>query len=561
MNIQFNPFHALTSKVAPSSSRSIKPIVYLVGAIALGILLYQCWRSFFPVKDKNWQEEKPKDDSLTKLVTLPVEQSKDNPSTESVTLPVEKPAVNTAVEQSKDNLSTPSVVEVVKTEQSESSVTFDSLVKASNAFAARISFPTQNNLMKNVAKSAEMQAEVVEHAKTTNPLLPGRVFAFITKFMEFKKVHGSAIEQSLYSAMNAEELVDRLIKKRPLEFINADDSYVLRNKESGKSDFELVGTDAELDSLGLFDYQSYDEMRLSAFLSLFVPTHFINDGNRTNAGQIGKAGSFEPKGIIVGMVGARFEKPGVMEYSHMVVTPEQNTAANGYGLSADPSNPKTIELRMWAEFYGSKVGDVYAFPDFNEASQDKTGRYLECFKGYLDVAVYRERLTLSIESFLLEANDRAKAQGKMGYLHVIGLGLGPWSISQGKQQGIMIEVYADLLKKHQLDHISDLNFSWFGSGLNCGGVKDQGLFDSKGHEIKIHFTQRSTSAKLVGQDEGKLLIAQYSWDSNAYPGNEYWIGGLAESSDPAAACSTMIPELQNPEINPHVSSLYLKVQH
>ena len=53
------------------------------------------------------------------------------------------------------------------------------------------------------------------------------------------------------------------------------------------------------------------------------------------------------------MVGARFEKPGVMEWPHMIITPEQNTAANGYGGSADPFNAKTIGLRLWAELYGS----------------------------------------------------------------------------------------------------------------------------------------------------------------------------------------------------------------
>jgi hypothetical protein len=413
-------------------------------------------------------------------------------------------------------------------------------------------FPTQDNLIKNFATTQQLQDEVVEHAKGTRPIMPSRVWSFIPKMLEYKKKHGSYVEKGIYDEMTPTQFANRMLQKRPLMFCGANDSYLLRDGEMfGNNGFESIGTDEEED-LRLKDYQSYFEMSLAAFISLFVPTHFINNGSRNNSGIAAAQGTYEPKGIYVGMVGARFERPGYMEWAHMVITPDQNTAENGYGRDADPANPKTIELRLWAELYQSKLGKQYAFPDYEEASQDDTGRYLPIGKGrYLDTYVYRERMQLVIESYLLESNERAKQQGKQAYLHIVGLGLGVWMLHPA-QTDLLVDIYANLLRKHKLDHISDIDFSWFKGSQKCGEASDQEIFDNRGHPIKIHFSQRNPADKLTDEDEGKLLIAQYAWDSNAYPGNEYWAGALTASGDPAAACCSTIPELQNPEINPNV---------
>lgn len=447
-----------------------------------------------------------------------------------------------------------------KSEQRAQNLDFTLLSESSAKFASHTSFPTQDNLIANLATTPEMKAEVVEHAMNTRPILPGRLWSFIPKFMAFKKEHGSPVEKKLYQSISIEDLINRLIQKRPLMFMTGGDFHLLKNGQKGVGGFDKIGQEDESGELLLENYQSYSEMQLAAFLSVFVPTHFINNGDRHNKGIKGSKGSYEPKGIYAAMVGARFEKPGFMDWAHMIVTPDQNTAKNGYGLEADPQNPKTIELRLWAEVYKCTLGEnqTYAFTDYETAKQDKTGRFVKKGENYLDTFVYKQRMKLVVESFLLEANERAKQQGKKAYLHVVGLGLGVWMF-HSCQTELLLQAYAEVLKEHTLNHISDINFSYLNAKV-CGGVPDQGIFDSKGHPIKIHFSKRNPADKLKTEDEQKLLIAQYAWDSNAYPGNEYWDDMLTASGDPAAACCSTIPELQNPDINPHLIAENLAVR-
>jgi len=425
-------------------------------------------------------------------------------------------------------------------------MSFDELVKKSDVFNNTIrKFPTTTNLIKNIAGSDKTKKEritqqaagvrVIMHAKVRDQLIPD--------FLAYKKAKGSDIEKAFYQNMSVEAFINRLLINRPLTFYTEHDSYLLRDgktKGAGSIDyfgigggnlhFEAVGTDKEIAPLVLKDYLSYDEMQISALIGVSVPTYFINDGDRGNIAVVGYGGKpYQEEGIHVGLVGARFEKPGLMEWQHMMIAGTQNTKEKGYGTDTESL------LRVWEKFYGEK------FPESMSPNQRS-----------IDTTIYSRRLRMVIEPFLMDANRRGQEAGKKVYCHVVGLGLGVWKVDN-RQERVMLDVYAQVINEGNFPHIADIDFSYFNL-KECGKVGNDGTLNG----IKLHFSKRNPSAKLTGMDANKLLVAMYAWDSNAYPGNEYWLGALTVSGDPAAACCSTIPELQNPLIN---DALLLEKNH
>ena len=424
---------------------------------------------------------------------------------------------------------------------------FAALLERSKTF----DFPTQHNKISIFAHNNKIkQAQIVAQAKEAYPFMHKKISMLIDDFLCWKKEHGTAIEQALYKNMSKELFIDRLLKNRPLVFVGPHDQYLLRNKVSGSGGFESIGKDTEKFPLILKDYLSYDEMQISALLGVFVPTYFINDGERYNQAKKGIVGSYQEEGISIGLVGARFEKPGLMESQHILITRDQNTKEHGYGLSG---NSKNNLLALWEDMYGEH------FPTFKEAQNDTSGRYITLSNDtYFDSVVYKKRMNLVLEPFLLSAHAVGLEKNKKVYVHAVGLGLGVWQISP-IQAGLIIEVYADIIKKHELCQISDIDFSWFPKEIDTiAGVAHGKNFKINNNDIIIHFSKRNPSARLLGEDSDKLLCASYAWDGNAYPGNEYWMSSLYGSGDPAAACSSTIAQLQNPDINFSVSGKNIK---
>lgn len=428
-------------------------------------------------------------------------------------------------------------------------MTYDDLVARSNALPYRV--PTEAN---RLAGLADRRDEVEEHAAGVRPIMHGDVPALIKDFLAFGREHGTLPARRLFSGMSSVDFVSRLLSCRPLAFLGHGDSYLLRDGSQGQGGFEQLGGPRQRAPLVIEELLSYDEMAISALLGVSVPTHFFNTGSRRNGGRPGEAGSFEPRGVTVGLVGARFERPECMEWRHVIVTADQNTSEKGYGAEADSDAPATRLVRLWARFYGRET-----LPTFAEALADESGRYLRLGGGALfDRELYKRRIRLVVEPFLRDADARAEAAGRPAYVHAVGLGLGVWRIHL-EQVDLMLQVYAEALRELALPHLADLDFSWFRNATACGGVRSGERFQARENDVRIHFSKREPAARLTGSNEGKLLVAMYAWDANAFPGNEYWLGMLGASGDPAAACASTIPELQNPDVNPRVSGEHVRI--
>lgn len=411
-------------------------------------------------------------------------------------------------------------------------LSFDDLIQKSAEFPMKS--PNSSNLLVNFATTDQLRKEVVEHAQGTRPILHNKTVRLMEEFLKYKTTNGSQKEKDLYAKMTVPEFITRLLCKRPLAFFGGNDHCLLRDGETqGLSGFDVIGTDADdgTGALTLGEYLSYDEIQIAALVGMSVPTHFINDGSRFNMGMLGQDGQYEKKGVYVGLVGARFERPELMEYQHMFVTEAQNTVKNGYG------NPDNAKFKHWTEFY-----DIDHFPTCEEVEKNSLNFALTSH-GYLNLEVYKKRLQMVIEPFLFDANHRAKEKGKMAYVHAVGLGLGVWAVDECAQAFVMLNVYAELIKENNFENIADIDFSWFPEECNRHEVVKAA---AKKKNIAIHFSRRNPAAKL---EENKLLVASYAWDGNSFPGNEYWIRKWRASGDPAAACCSFISELQNPYIN------------
>eukprot|EP00048_Salpingoeca_helianthica_P021828 m.14607 g.14607 ORF g.14607 m.14607 type:complete len:469 (+) comp6473_c0_seq1:119-1525(+) len=443
-------------------------------------------------------------------------------------------------------------------------VTFDALKEATDRFdmmfvvAPRNSkcvLPLEtNNPFAKADVSEEAKRELEKFAEQSWPIVDHSVLDLLQKFIDLKTAHGSELEQRVYREQqitSPKALITRLLKCRPLMFMNSHDQYLLREGFSGSDDWMRIHEQLS-QKVPLDKYISYPEMQLAALLGVSTRTHFINNGARGNVGKPAEPGTFQREGVYTGLVGARFEREGVMEYAHMVID-KLCTPAAGYGPNRVDTAGNTLPL--WAAFYDSPFKDQrgHYFPSYeqvhsmSDADLEKHGlAKLQYSTVILNVNVYKKRLALVLRPFFADADQRAAAEGKKAYTHLVGLGLGVWQLDSS-QQAMFVDTVGSVLRAGAFKHIAVVDFSYFDATACHGAVSGEKFPDS---DITIVFSRRNPAEPVDGS---QLLVAMYAWDSNSYPGNEYWIGAFAASGDPAAACCSEITFLQNPLINPRIS--------
>ena len=163
----------------------------------------------------------------------------------------------------------------------------------------------------------------------------------------------------------------------------------------GYGGFDAIGSDHERAELSLEHLMSYDEMAISALVSVGGPTQFVNTGDRYNRGRLDEEGTFVPHGVYVGCVGARFERRNKMEWQHMIVSKDQNVPEKGYGPPGAANYRPSVMLQAWAKLYGMENFPLYSEVLEQEESSQTRFRRLQYSGNFLDRQVRMARPSVS----------------------------------------------------------------------------------------------------------------------------------------------------------------------
>lgn len=184
-------------------------------------------------------------------------------------------------------------------------VTLESFMESSSKFP--INFPVNTVRMKCI-KDHVPKHILERNINSVYPIIHHKALELFCEFIIHKRNYGSQIEKKLYANMGLKEFIERLLKKRAVSFLGANDRYMLLNKRKGSGKWETIGQSGEQAPLILKDCLSYDEIKCSVFLNASSYTHFINRGDRKNMAKLS-----EDRSNIEGKIANTFYKNILVE--------------------------------------------------------------------------------------------------------------------------------------------------------------------------------------------------------------------------------------------------------
>lgn len=313
-------------------------------------------------------------------------------------------------------------------EHSKQRGVLEKIIEKSQKFP--IKFPI--NSVRCMSLKDKFPAELLEkNIDSAYPVLHEKPLVLYASFLQHQRKFGH--KRDFYRNLTLLDFVDRLLTKRAVIFVGVADHYVLLDSTTGSGNWESIGTSEENPPLILENCLSYDEIKLSVFLSVSSKTVFINDGKRRNLGIFDeKRTDIEENGVIIGLIGPRLTKPKAMEYREIVKSRDQNNHNYGYGQSFLP----TLQGHF-LNFYGD-ISATYEDLERQNVLNDPN-RFIDLGADrYFDKMVYRKRLQFSFDTLLIEANQRGIDEDKSVYVHVVGIGLGVWKLVN-QQNEIFLE--------------------------------------------------------------------------------------------------------------------------
>jgi len=364
----------------------------------------------------------------------------------------------------------------------------------------------------------------------------------------------------------------------------------------------------DLEQFNLENYMSYDEMELAALMIVAGPTNFYSNCQVLYMNRKYGDEDHVQDGYIVGAIGPRFDKPGYMDWKQMVGSGSSSSQlrADIYGSrfrllpAANTAAAKTEYLRMpWFDFFKNTWGawkEEHEIADIKEpwfayfGSEKKMDKGKEIKVPVVPVhrELFKQRLKITYGAYLDFVHQTILKQKipKKAYVMILPLGGGAWSINGPVQKKQMWPVIENLIaERGYKDTIDTIHFVGF-------SPQDEVPTETVHDGIKIFtdpmdLTGKRTYDTIVKTDgkeeivkrarevnwEDTVRFTMYPWDSNALPGNEFFmpsasnwpaysdqgfqmpslISLLQMSGDPAAACCSDITEIQNSHQNQQLS--------